>query len=52
MSDDTGKPKAEDAQRLTLAAMAFGFAEALSVEMAVAKQVRCFTFQTYLRVAQ
>jgi ureidoacrylate peracid hydrolase len=41
MPDDTGKPvKAEDAQRLTLATMAVGFAEVLSVEMAVAKLSR------------
>jgi hypothetical protein len=37
MPDDAGRTvKAEDAQRQTLAAMAFGFAEVLSVEVAVA----------------
>jgi hypothetical protein len=38
MPDGTGRTvRAEDAQRQTLATMAFGFAEVLSVEMAVVK---------------
>lgn len=41
MPDCTGKTlRAEDAQRQTLATMAFGFAEVLSVEMAVDKLSR------------